>query len=202
MSTPVATESLARGSQRAPAPGRPARRGPAADPGRRRLGQDARADPPHRAPGRHRAGRPGRDPRDHVHQQGRAGDARARRAAGRPPGARDVGDDLPLGLRAHAAQRRGAARLHARLHDLRRAGLAAPGQELRRGARRRPQALRAARDPRGRSPTPRTRCSTPRPTGSRWAASSSRPRPTSTTSTSSACTRPTRWTSTTCCSAA
>ena len=33
-------------------------------------------------------------------------------------------------------------------------------------------------------------------------ASSSRPRPTSTTSTSSACTRPTRWTSTTCCSAA
>ena len=33
-------------------------------------------------------------------------------------------------------------------------------------------------------------------------ASSSRPRPTCTSSTSSACTRPTRWTSTTCCSAA
>ena len=27
--------------------------------------------------------RPGRDPRDHLHQQGRAGDARARRAAAR-----------------------------------------------------------------------------------------------------------------------
>ena len=62
-------------------------------------------------------------------------------AAGRPPGARDVGDDVPLGLRAHAARRRGAARLHARLHDLRRAGLAAPRQELHRGARHRPQAV-------------------------------------------------------------
>ena len=31
----------------------------------------------------HRAGAAGRDPRDHLHEQGRAGDARARRAAGR-----------------------------------------------------------------------------------------------------------------------
>ena len=46
-------------------------------------------------------------------------------------------------LRADAA----AARLHARLHDLRRAGLAAARQELHRGARRRPAALRAARHP-------------------------------------------------------
>ena len=52
-----------------------------------------------------------------------------------------MGDDLPLRLRAHAARRRGAARLHARLHDLRRAGLAAPRQELHRGARHRPQAV-------------------------------------------------------------
>ena len=109
----------------------------------------------------------GRDPRDHVHQQGRAGDARARRDAGRPPRARDVGDDVPLRLRAHAARRRRAARLHARLHDLRRAGLAAAGQELHRGARHRPQALPAARASSARSPTPRTRCSTPRATGSR-----------------------------------
>ena len=135
------------GPQRAPAPGRPARRGPAADPRGRGLGQDARAHPPDRAPGRHRPGRAGRDPRDHVHQQGRAGDARAGGAAGRPAGAGDVGDDLPLGLRAHAARRRRAARLHARLHDLRRAGLAAAGQELHRGARHRPQAVPGARDP-------------------------------------------------------
>ena len=63
-----------------------------------------------------------------------------------PHGARDVGDDLPLGLRADPARRRRAARLHARLHDLRRGRLAAAGQALPRRARRRPEALPAARD--------------------------------------------------------
>ena len=55
------------------------------------LGQDARAHPPHRLAraDRARAGR--RDPRDHLHQQGRAGDARARRAAARPLHARRCG---------------------------------------------------------------------------------------------------------------
>ena len=48
---------------------------------------------------------------------------------------RDVGDDLPLGLRADPARRRRAARLQARLHDLRRGRLAADGQALHRGAR-------------------------------------------------------------------
>ncbi len=113
----------------------------------RRLGQDARAHPPDRPPGAHRAGAARRDPRDHLHEQGRAGDARAGGGAGGRPRARDVGDDLPLGLRADAARRRRAARLHARLHDLRRAGLAAAGQELHRGAGRRSQALRPARHP-------------------------------------------------------
>ena len=53
-------------------------------------------------------------------------------------------------------------------------------------ARRRPQALPAARRSSARSPTPRTSCSTPRPTARRSARSSSRPPPTSTSSTSSA----------------
>ena len=70
----------------------------------------------------------GRDPRDHVHQQGGAGDARAGRAAGRPRHPRDVGDDVPLRLRADAARRRPPARLHAPVHDLRRGRPAAPDQ--------------------------------------------------------------------------
>ena len=45
-----------------------------------------------------------RDPGDHVHEQGRAGDARARRAAARARHARDVADDVPRGLRAHPAR--------------------------------------------------------------------------------------------------
>ena len=77
-------------------------------------------------------------------------------AAGRPLGAGDVGDDLPLRLRADAARRRRAARLLARLHDLRRGRLAADGQALHGRARGRPEALPAARDPARRSPAPRT----------------------------------------------
>ena len=67
--------------------------------------------------------------------------------AGRPLGAGDVGDDLPLRLRADAARRRRAARLLAQLHDLRRVGLAADAQALHDRARHRPEALPAARDP-------------------------------------------------------
>ena len=70
-------------------------------------------------PAAHEPGARGRDPRDHVHQQGGAGDARARRAARRPRDPRDVGDDVPLRLRADAARRRPPARLHAPVHDLR-----------------------------------------------------------------------------------
>ena len=82
----------------------------------------------------------------------------------RAPRPRDVGDDLPLRLRAHPARRGRAARLHARLHDLRRGRLAAARQALHRRARRRPEALRAARRSVARSRTRRTSCSTPRPT--------------------------------------
>ena len=72
--------------------------------------------------------------------------------------ARDVGDDLPLRLRADAARRRPPARLHAPVHDLRRGRLAAADQEVPRRPRHRPQALHAARDAGARSPTPRTSC--------------------------------------------
>ena len=135
-----------RGPQRAPARRGHPRRGAAADPRRRRLGQDARAHAPDRLPAAHGPGPRGRDPRDHVHQQGRPGDARARRAAGRPRHPRDVGDDLPLGLRADAARRRPPARLHAPVHDLRRGRLAAADQEVPRRPGRRHQALHPARD--------------------------------------------------------
>ena len=137
----------ARRAQPAPARGRHARRGAAADPRRRGLGQDARAHAPDRVPRAHRAGARERDPRDHVHEQGRAGDARARRAAARPAHARDVGHDVPRRLRADPARRRRPARLHAPVHDLRPGRRAPAGQALPRRARRRPQALHARRGP-------------------------------------------------------
>jgi EAL domain-containing protein (putative c-di-GMP-specific phosphodiesterase class I) len=46
-----------------------------ADPGRRGLGQDARADDPHRLAAGPRAGDAGAGVRGHVHEQGRQGDA-------------------------------------------------------------------------------------------------------------------------------
>ena len=58
----------------------------------------------------------------------------------------DVGDDLPLGLRADPPPARRPARLQARLHDLRRGRLAADGQALHGRARDRPEALPAALD--------------------------------------------------------
>ncbi len=121
------------------------RRGAAARARRRRLGQDPGAHPPDRLAARDRPGAAERDPRDHLHQQGGGGDARAGRRAGRRRLPGDVGDDLPLRLRAHPARRRRAARLQAGVHDLRRGRLAADGQALHRGARDRPEALRAAR---------------------------------------------------------
>ena len=181
-------EALLVGPQRAPAGGRHLRRGPAADPRRRRLGQDPGAHPPDRLPGRHRRRQAQRDPGDHVHQQGGGGDARPRRAARRPPGARDVGDDLPRRLRADAARRGPAAGLHAPVHDLRHRRLAPADQALPGRPGDRPQALHARRRSARRSPTPRTSCATPTPTP-RWSArSSSRRSPTSIAPTSASCT--------------
>ena len=52
-------------------------------------------------------GRPARrDPRDHLHQQGRRRDEGAGRGASSAPGAGDVGVDVPLGLRADPARAR------------------------------------------------------------------------------------------------
>ena len=92
-----------RGTERPSARCRAARRGTVADPRRRRLRKDARAHPPDRSPRGQRPGAAERDPGHHVHQQGGSGDARARTGPGRRPRAGDVGDDLPLGVCAHAA---------------------------------------------------------------------------------------------------
>ena len=106
--------AAARRPEPAAARGRHARRGAAAGAGRRRLGQDAGADPPRRLAARDRPGaartrssrspsptRPREEMRERVAHAGRR-----RRAA-------DVGDDLPRRLRAPAADGGRAPRLHA-----------------------------------------------------------------------------------------
>ena len=140
-----APEGAAGGPERAPARGRDPRRGTAADPRRRGQRQDARARPPDRVPRLHRPGAGGRDPRDHVHEQGRQGDARPRRAIARTRHARDVADDLPRRLRADPARRGRAPGLHAPVHDLRPGRRAPADQALHRRARDRPQALHPRR---------------------------------------------------------
>ncbi len=109
--------------------------------------QDARPHAPHRAPARRCRRQAARDPRDHVHEQGGGGDARARHRPRRPAGARGLGDDLPLGVWADPAPRGGAARLPLELHDLRLGRPGATREALPRGARARPEALHAARHP-------------------------------------------------------
>ncbi len=86
----------------------------------RRLGKDAGPDASRRLARADRP-RPGeRDPGDHVHEQGRAGDARPRRDPARPLDARDVGPDLPQRVRADPALGGRAPGIHAAVHDLRR----------------------------------------------------------------------------------
>ena len=125
-------------------------------------GQDPGADPPDRLADL-RAQRPPRlDPGDHLHQQGRRRDARARRGAGRSPGPDHVGLDLPLGLRADPAQGDRPFRLQVVVLDLRRRRLQAADDAGLQGARPRPEALsRRARCSTG-SPTRRTSWSTTR----------------------------------------
>ena len=89
-----------------------------------------------------------RDPRDHLHEQGGRGDARAARAHARADGARDLDPHLPRRLRPDAAARGAAPGLHVQLHDLRRPGPGAARQGVPRGAREGPEALLAARHPR------------------------------------------------------
>ncbi len=110
-----------------------------------RVGQDPGAHPADRAPAGDRRRPARRDPRDHVHQQGRRRDARARRRAGRQPGAGDVGLHLPLRLRADPAQGGAAAGHDVVVLDLRRHRLPAPDDPRVPRPRPRPQALSAAR---------------------------------------------------------
>ena len=94
--------AVRRGPQPRPARRRRAHRRAAARRRRRRVGQDPGAHPPDRPPDP-RGRPPVEDPGDHVHQQGRRRDARARRDAGRAGRADDVGVDVPLGVRPHPA---------------------------------------------------------------------------------------------------
>ena len=164
----------------------------------RGFGQDPRAHAPARV-SRQRARRVAvRDPRDHVHQQGRGRDAGARRRPRRSGRAPHVGVDLPRRVLAHPAPRGEPARLPVELHDLRPGGRAAVD---RLGAPRpepRPEALPgrgAARpDQRAEERARAARTSTPR-WPSRPASAGSR---TCTPSTSGACRKRPRSTSTIC----
>ena len=130
-----------------PARGRPGHRRPRSRGRRRRLRQDARAHAPHRAPRRRLRRQAERDPRDHVHEQGRGGDEEP--PGGRPRRRREphVGHDLPRCVRPHPAPRGAAPGLQVQLHHLR---LGRPGQGRegdRGGGGLGPEALRPARHP-------------------------------------------------------
>ena len=91
----------------------------AADSGRGRLGKDARHRASHRL-SRLREDRLSRsDHGGHLHEQGRPGNARARRAAARDRLPRDVGVDVPRLVRAPVAPRGPQHRPQPRFHDLR-----------------------------------------------------------------------------------
>ena len=116
-----------------------------ADPRRRRLGQDPRADDPHRLADPDRPGlarrRAGRD----LHQQGGQGDADAARRDAADPRARHVGRHLPrpvqpLPARALEARRRcrRASRSSTRSDQLSAVKRVDQGDEPRRGALSRP----------------------------------------------------------------
>ena len=134
------------------------------------------------------AARAERDPGDHVHEQGGGGDARPRRAARRPPGARDVGDDVPRGVRPDAARPCRQARLHAPVHDLRPGRLTAADQALPRRARHRPQAIHPGGDRRADLLRQEPARGRRRRTARRSGRSSSRRSPMCTASTSASCT--------------
>ncbi len=86
-------------------------RGPAARDRRRRLGQDARPHLPRRAPARGLRREAERDPRDHVHEQGRRRDARAPRGPARPASRARSGSSpsTPPAAGSCAARPRGSA---------------------------------------------------------------------------------------------
>ena len=93
-----------------------------------------------------RARRPSRlDPGDHLHQQGRRRDEGPGRVAGRPAGAGDVGQHLPLRLRPDPPQGDRHPRVQVQLLHLRRRGLQAADDDGRQGPRARPQAPSARR---------------------------------------------------------
>ena len=104
----------------------------------------------------HEGVHPVADPGHHVHQQGGRRDAPARRGARRPGRPHDVGEHVPLGVRAHPAGQRRPARLPPPVLDLR-PGRCRPPHRLRHPRPRpRRQAVPAARRARPSSACGRT----------------------------------------------
>ena len=153
----AASQRPPRRPQPRPARGGRAHRRAAAGHRRRRLGQDPGAHPPHRPPHPRRARLAVRDPRHHLHQQGRRRDEAPRRRAGRSGRPEDVGVHVPLGVRAHPAPRRQGARVPVVVHDLRPGRRRAPHRLRHPRPEPRPQEVPAARRARRRSARPRTR---------------------------------------------
>ena len=117
---------------------------PASGACRRGLRQDARAHVPHRPHDRGRGRAPVAGAGHHVHQQGRGRDARAPGQGAARRHARHVDLHVPRHVRAHAARGRRPSGLQAKLHDLRRRRLEAPGQEHHERPRPRLEAVPAA----------------------------------------------------------
>ena len=90
-----------------------------------------------------------RDPRDHLHQQGRGRDEGAGRRARRPGRAPHVGVDVPLRVLAHPAPRGAAARLPVVVLDLRPVRRRAPHRLRAARPQPRPQAVPAPAAARG-----------------------------------------------------
>ena len=134
--------------QSGPARGGAPRRRAAARRRRRGVGQDPRPHAPGRSPDPRARREAERDPRDHLHQQGRDRDAGAARAHPRSHGPRDLDPHVPRRLRADPPPRGRAARLPLVVHDLRPGRPGAGRQGVPRGARQGPEALHPARDPR------------------------------------------------------
>ena len=146
----------------------------------------------------HRGAQPGRDPGDHVHQQGRRRDEGAGRRARRAAGPGHVGLHVPLGVRADPAGRGQDARAEVDVLDLRRGRLAAADDDGLPRPRPRPEALpgpqpaRPGQQPEERAGRPRGVGRQGRQTGIEKVlaeAYTALPDP--------AARRPTRWTSTT-----
>ncbi len=116
IAAPRPYDRLSRPPERRAARGGGDPRRAAAGAGRRRHRQDPRADHPVRPYPADRTRLAGPGAGGHLHQQGRARDARAGRRDPRPPGRGAVARHVPRALRPHAAPARRIGRAVGKLH--------------------------------------------------------------------------------------